>query len=100
MRNCLQTMVFTAVYMRCSLKRNLPPLMPDLPASRLSNNLVICHMKRRENNQSKQIAREDPVVYESREALEDARLREAIGRTDLEKFRLFTKMMRISMMLK
>jgi len=58
-------------------------------------------MKRRpENDQGKNIVREDPVVYENREALEDARLREAINRTDTEKFRLFTRMMRINIMLK
>ncbi len=46
------------------------------------------------------IVREDPAVYESREALEDARLREAINRTDTEKFYMFTRMMRINMMMK
>ncbi len=48
----------------------------------------------------KSILQEDPVRYESRESLEDARLRAAINRTDTEKFRLFTRMMRISLMLK
>lgn len=56
--------------------------------------------KRYEQGQRKNILREDPIVYESREALEDARLREAVNRTDTEKFRLFTKMMRINIMLK
>ncbi len=46
------------------------------------------------------IIKEVMPVYESREALEEARLREAINRTDTEKFRLFTRMMRINMMMK
>jgi hypothetical protein len=56
--------------------------------------------ERQKNDFSKNILHEDPVVYESREALEEARLREAINRTDTEKFRLFTRMMRINIMLK
>ena len=48
----------------------------------------------------KSLVNEDSPVYASREALEDARLREAINRTDTEKFRLFTRMMRINMMMK
>jgi len=52
------------------------------------------------NDQGKTVLREDPVVYESREALEQARLLEAINRTDTEKFRMFTRMMRINLMLK
>ena len=39
-------------------------------------------------------------VYESREALEEARLMEAINRTDTEKFKMFIRMMRITLMLK
>jgi hypothetical protein len=46
------------------------------------------------------IVQEGFPVYESREALEEARLREAVNRTDTEKFRLFTTMMRINMMMK
>jgi hypothetical protein len=42
---------------------------------------------------------EGTSVYETREALEDARLREAINRTDTEKFKLFTTMFRISKMM-
>lgn len=42
---------------------------------------------------------EEPAVYASREALEDARLREAINRTDTEKFRMFTRMMCITQMM-
>ena len=52
------------------------------------------------NKKAKNILNEDAAVYESREALEDARLREAINRTDTEKFRMFTRMMRITMMMK
>jgi len=48
----------------------------------------------------KSLVNEDSPVYASREALEDARLREAINRTATEKFRLFTRMMRINMMMK
>jgi hypothetical protein len=50
--------------------------------------------------EAKYILTEGFPVYESREALEEARLREAVNRTDTEKFRLFTRMMRISMMMK
>jgi hypothetical protein len=42
---------------------------------------------------------EGAPVYASREELEDARLREAINRTDTEKFRLFTTMFRINKMM-
>jgi len=56
--------------------------------------------QRPKSDLTKKILREDPVVYESRGALEEARLREAIYRTDTEKFRLFTRMMRINIMLK
>jgi len=56
--------------------------------------------ERPKSDSTKSILREDPVVYDSREALEEARLREAVNRTDTEKFRLFTRMMRINMMLK
>ena len=52
------------------------------------------------NKKAKNILNEDAAVYESREALEDARLREAINRTDTEKFRMFTRMTRITMMMK
>lgn len=53
-----------------------------------------------DNKDLKNVVREDMPVYETREALEEARLREAINRTDSEKFRLFTRMMRINMMMK
>jgi len=49
---------------------------------------------------AKNIVAEGAAVYESREALEDARLREAINKPDTEKFRMFTRMMRITMMMK
>lgn len=43
---------------------------------------------------------EEAPTYSSMEALEEARLLEAINRTDTEKFKLFTRMMRIGQMLK
>ena len=49
---------------------------------------------------AKNMLREALPVYESREALEEARLREAVNRTGTEKFRMFTTMMRINMMMK
>jgi len=52
------------------------------------------------SKKAKHVLNEDATVYESREALEDARLREAINRTDTEKFRMFTRKMRITMMMK
>ena len=52
------------------------------------------------NKNLKNILKENTPVYETREALEEARLREAINRSDTEKFRLFTRMMRITMMMK
>jgi hypothetical protein len=52
------------------------------------------------NKDLKNVVYEEEPVYASREALEEARLKEAVNRTDTEKFRLFTKMMRIGMMLK
>jgi hypothetical protein len=51
------------------------------------------------DNELKNSVNEGSPVYESREALEDARLRENINKTDTEKFRMFTRMMRITMML-
>jgi hypothetical protein len=56
--------------------------------------------EKQEGKDLRNIVNEDMPVYASREALEDARLREAINRTDTEKFRLFTRMMRINMMMK
>ena len=53
-----------------------------------------------DNTDLTNMVNEDAPVYASREALEDARLREAINKTDTEKFRLFTRMMRINMMMK
>lgn len=49
-----------------------------------------------ENNQGKGILREDPIVYESRKALEEARLREAVNRTNTEKFRFLMTLMKLS----
>ena len=57
-------------------------------------------MKEQDSRDIKSSVHEDAPVYASREALEEARLKEAINRTDTEKFRLFTRMMRIGMMLK
>ena len=53
-----------------------------------------------DNTDLTNMVNEDAPVYASREALKDARLREAINKTDTEKFRLFTRMMRINMMMK
>ena len=40
--------------------------------------------ERPKSDSTKSILREGPVVYESREALEEARLRGAVNRTDTE----------------
>jgi hypothetical protein len=56
--------------------------------------------KYKQNTNEKNLVNEDSPVYASREALEEARLKEAINRTDTEKFRLFTRMMRIGFMMK
>jgi len=42
----------------------------------------------------------DTPTYTGREALEEARLRETMNRSDTEKFRMSTRMMRISQLLK
>ncbi len=39
---------------------------------------------------------EEPPVYASREALEEARLREAVNRTDTEKFRFLMTLMKMN----
>jgi hypothetical protein len=57
-------------------------------------------MKEKDSKDIKSSVHEDAPVYASREALEEARLKEAINRTDTEKFRLFTRMMPIGKMLK
>jgi len=48
------------------------------------------------NKKAKNILNEDAAVYESREALEDARLREAINRTPAEKFRFLMTLMKMN----
>ena len=49
----------------------------------------------------KSLVQEDEAVYNTAKSREDeARLREAVHRTDEEKFFLFTRMLRINMMLK
>ncbi len=53
-----------------------------------------------DNKDLKNVVKKDFPVYESREVLEDARLREAINRSDTEKFKMFTRLMRIGIMLK
>ncbi|MEP7278953.1 MAG: hypothetical protein ABI813_09945 [Bacteroidota bacterium] len=53
-----------------------------------------------QDKNQKDLFNEPSAVYNSREALDEARLREAVNRTDTEKFRLFTRMMRITLMLK
>ncbi|HSC39710.1 MAG TPA: hypothetical protein VLD19_17615 [Chitinophagaceae bacterium] len=50
---------------------------------------------------NKNLMEEDEAVYNTAKSREDeARLREAIHRSDDEKFFLFTRMLRINMMLK
>jgi hypothetical protein len=56
--------------------------------------------ERHENNQCKSILREDPIVYESREALEDARLRESVNRTPAEKFYFLMTLMKLNLQMK
>ena len=51
------------------------------------------------SNDLKNVMREDMTDYQAREADEDFRLREAINKSDTEKFRLFTRMLRITMMM-
>ena len=55
---------------------------------------------KQEEEESKNILNEDELIYGHSEAKEEARLREAINRTDEEKFFLFTRMFRINKMLK
>ena len=52
------------------------------------------------NDQGKTVLREDPVVYESREALEQARLLEAVNRTASEKFRFLMTLMKLNLQMK
>jgi len=40
---------------------------------------------------------EEPAVYASREALEEARLREAINRSDTEKFQFLMTLMKMNL---
>jgi hypothetical protein len=59
-------------------------------------------MKKYKENEEKHknTLNEDELIYGHSEAKEEARLREAINRTDEEKFRLFTRMLRVNIMLK
>ena len=60
-------------------------------------------MKRADKDtpENKNILQEDEAAYSTAKSREDeARLREAIHRSDDEKFFLFTRMLRINMMLK
>ena len=52
--------------------------------------------KQEEEDENKNILREDPVVYGSREELEEARLREAINRTPAEKFHFLMTLMKMN----
>ena len=47
----------------------------------------------------KNVVQEDTPAYSSREELEKARLIEAMSMSDMDKFRMFCKMMRIGKML-
>jgi|GEM_PF-1038747 len=49
-----------------------------------------------DNKDLKSIVNENAAVYESREAMEDARLREAISRTPTEKFRFLMTLMKMN----
>ena len=53
-------------------------------------------MKSFDHDSNKHIVREDFPVYESREALEEARLREAINRTPAEKFYFLMTLMKMN----
>ena len=55
---------------------------------------------RQEDDKNKDLLNEDELIYGHSAAKEEARLREAINRTDEEKFFLFTRMFRINKMLK
>lgn len=48
------------------------------------------------DNNNKSLVGEDEPVYETRAALEDARLREAIDRTASEKFRFLMMLMKMN----
>ena len=56
--------------------------------------------KRDNDDEPKNLLNEDEHVYGHSAAQEEARLRTAINRTDEEKFRLFTRMLRVNIMLK
>ena len=55
---------------------------------------------KQQEEENKNILNEDEAIYGHSAAKEEARLREAINRTDEEKFFLFTRMFRINKMLK
>jgi len=52
------------------------------------------------DDKNKNLLNEDEHIYGHSAAKEEARLREAINRTDEEKFFLFTRMFKINRMLK
>ena len=52
-----------------------------------------------DNTENKNVVRENAHNYATREALEEARLKEVLQMSDMEKFRMFCKMMRIGKML-
>ena len=52
--------------------------------------------EKQEGKDLRNIVNEDMPVYASREALEDARLREAISRTPTEKFRFLMTLMKMN----
>jgi hypothetical protein len=52
--------------------------------------------KYKQNTNEKNLVNEDSPVYASREALEEARLKEAINRTDTEKFHFLMTLMKMN----
>ena len=54
------------------------------------------YREEQEDDENKNILREDSVVYGSREELEEARLREAINRTPAEKFHFLMTLMKMN----
>jgi hypothetical protein len=53
-----------------------------------------------DKEENKNLLEEASAQYGNAEAQEEARLQKAINRTDMEKFRLFTRMLRINAMYK
>lgn len=52
-----------------------------------------------QDHNQKNIVQEDTPVYHSREEMENARLMKVLSMTDMDRFRMFCKMMRIGKML-